>query len=305
MARSLRDIRRKIKAVKSTRQITKAMELVAASKMRKAVSAAQSLRMYARMAWDILERLANINTAAHPYMQERPVKKILGILFTSDKGLCGPLNAQLFRKVLQYQRSLEAMEAKPEIEFIAVGKKGGEFIHRTGKKVIASFPAFTRHASFKEIFPISRLALNEFFAGTYDHVVLLYSDFVSPLVQIPTAKKLLPLSKTDLSAMINSLNQGQKTEQKENMPETKEYLFEPSQDEVLETILPQLTEIQVYQGMLEATASEHSARMVAMQNATTNASEIIGDLTLTYNQTRQSAITAELAEISASKAALE
>lgn len=304
MARSLRDIRRKIKAVKSTRQITKAMELVAASKMRKAVSSAQALRMYARMAWNILERLANINPESHPYLKERPVKKILAILFTSDKGLCGALNAQLFRKTNTYFRSLNEMPEKPEIDVIAVGKKGGEFVHRLGKKVIAKFPAFTKHASFKEIFPISRLALNEFLAENYDHVVLIYSDFVSPLVQIPTLKKLLPLSKTDLSAMLASLSQGTK-EEIQSEEKGQEYLFEPSQDEVLETILPQLTEIQIYQGMLEATASEHSARMVAMQNATINASEIIDDLTLTYNQTRQSAITAELAEISASKAALE
>lgn len=304
MARSLRDIRRKIKAVKSTRQITKAMELVAASKMRKAVSSAQALRMYARMAWNILERLATINPESHPYLKERPVKKILAILFTSDKGLCGALNAQLFRKTNTYFRSLNEMPEKPEIDVIAVGKKGGEFVHRLGKKVIAKFPAFTKHASFKEIFPISRLALNEFLAGNYDHVVLIYSDFVSPLVQIPTLKKLLPLSKTDLSAMLASLSQGTK-EEIQSEEKGQEYLFEPSQDEVLKTILPQLTEIQIYQGMLEATASEHSARMVAMQNATTNASEIIEDLTLTYNQTRQSAITAELAEISASKAALE
>lgn len=303
MARSLRDIRRKIKAVKSTRQITKAMELVSASKMRKAVNAAQALRMYARTAWDIIERLAAVNPEVHPYLQEKPVKKILAIIFSSDKGLCGSLNAQLFRKVLSYTRSLEEMDGKPEIEFVAVGKKGGEFVHRMGKNVIASFPAFSKNAAFKEISPVSKIAFDEFIKGTYDHVILIYADFVSPLVQIPTLKKLLPLSKTDLSEMLARLEKTESTEKSGSS--ATEYLFEPSQDEVLDAILPQLTEIQVYQAMLEAAASEHSARMVAMQNATTNASDIIEDLTLNYNQTRQSAITAELAEISASKAALE
>ena len=310
MARSLRDLRRKMKAIKSTRQVTKAMELVSASKMRRAVSNAQLLRRYALTAYTILERIAEVAPGAHPYLTEKPVGNVLGILFTSDRGLAGSLNAQMFRAVNQYVHESKELKSFKKLDFVAVGKKGQQFLARTGQSVIAAFPALSNHPKFKEVIPIARMATDGFLAGTYDHVVLLFSDFVSPLVQNPTVKVLLPFSKSDLRRMLERFAADRRS--KNHQPSTMnqptsvhEYKFEPSQNGVLEIILPQLTEIQVYQAVLEAAASEHSARMVAMRNATDNASGILDDLTLTYNQTRQEKITGELAELSASKAALE
>ncbi|OGJ55978.1 ATP synthase F1 subunit gamma [Candidatus Peribacteria bacterium RIFCSPHIGHO2_02_FULL_52_16] len=308
MARNLRDIRRKIKAIKATRQVTKAMELVAASKMRRAVQNAQMLRRYALTAWNILENMAEVHPGLHPYLTERPAKKILAILFTSDRGLCGSLNTQMFRMVASYMKETKAMPSFESLSFIAIGKKGQQFLARNNQDVVAAFPALSNHPTFKDILPAVRLATEGFLAGTYDSVVVLYPDFISALVQEPVAKVLLPFTKSDLKTMLASLIQRRHTRAEDIVKrerEVTEYVFEPSQNKILEVILPQLTEMQVFQAVLEATASEHSARMVAMRSATDNASDILDDLTLTYNQTRQAGITAELAELSASKAALD
>ena len=308
MAKNLREIRRKMKAIKSTRQVTKAMELVAASKMRKAVQNAVTLRKYAVMAWNILQRLA-ANKGMHPFLEHRPVGKVLAVMFTSDRGLCGSLNAQVIRTASQYIDGVTRLPDFQSLEFIAVGRKGQQFLMRNGQKVIAAFPAMSNNPKFKEVLPIARMCMQGYLDHTYDHVVLLYPDFISALVQEPTAKVLLPFSTVQLREMITDLLPKSKREAAEDDlgdgSDQRKYLFEPSAQEVLDTILPQLTEMQVYQAVLEAAASEHSARMVAMRNATDNANEILGDLTLTYNQTRQSIITNELAELSGARAALE
>ncbi len=310
MARSLLDIRRKMKGFKATRQVTKAMELVSASKMRRAVQNAQTLRQYALAAWEILQKIALVQAGGHPFLTERPAKKVLAIVFTSDRGLCGSLNSHMLRTVNAYVRGTKKLGTVETVDFIAVGRRGHQFLQRVGENVIAAFPALSNHPQFRDILPVSRMAIDAFRAGTYDHVVLIYMDFVSPLLQEPTVKVLLPFSPSDLKDMVGSLLQ-RSTESREaqvsksiTLPKS-EYRFEPSPSSVLDTILPQLTEMQVYQGVLESAASEHAARMVAMRNATDNASDIIADLNLTYNQTRQGKITAELAELSASKAALD
>ena len=297
-----------MKAIRSTRQVTKAMELVAASKMRRAVMNAQMLRRYALSAWRILENIAEVHPGLHPYLTERPAKKILAILFTSDRGLCGSLNAQMFRMVAHYMREVKGLHGFEKLSFVAIGKKGQQFLARSGQDIIAAFPALSNHPTFRDIFPITRMATEGFLDGTYDSVVLLYPDFISAIAQDPTARVLLPFTKSDLKTMLGSLIQHRYIRQDDIVKadgNVAEYVFEPSQDEILKTILPQLTEMQVFQAVLEATASEHSARMVAMRNASDNASDILDDLTLTYNQTRQTGITAELAELSASKAALD
>jgi F-type H+-transporting ATPase subunit gamma len=309
MARSLRDIRRKMKAIKSTRQVTKAMELVAASKMRRAVANAQRLKRYAALAFALLEELAQVQPEAHPYLREKPPERILAILFSPDRGLCGSLVSQLLRLAGKYVEGLRTIPSFRSIDFVAIGKKGQQFLGRTGQNVVAAFPAFSHYPTFRDSLPIARLATQSFLEGTYDHVVLLYPDFISTLVQEPTPKVLLPFSKSDLKAMIESLlprrhTSRQKPETGKPVKPVREYLFEPSEDAVLSTILPQLTELQVYQAILEAVASEHSARMLAMRNATDNATDLLDDLTLTYNQTRQANITAELSELSAAAAAL-
>ncbi len=307
MARNLRDLRRKMKAIKSTRQVTKAMELVAASKMRRAVQNAQKLRHYALTAWHILQRIASVQPDLHPYLKEHEPEKILALLFTPDRGLCGSLNAQLLRTVTQYVRGLKQLPTFKQVDFVAVGKKGQQMLPRLKENMIAAFPGFTGFPTFKGVLPITRLATESFLKGTYDHVVLIYPDFISPLVQESTVKVLLPFSTTGLQEMIMSLlprRYRKETEQAMAASTVREYLFEPSEQEILKTLLPQLTEVQVYQAVLETVASEHSARMVAMRSASDNASDILDDLTLTYNQTRQAGITAELAELSAAAAAM-
>ncbi len=306
MAGSLRDLRQKIKGIKSTRQVTKAMELVSASKMRKAIQNAVQLRAYSVTAWNILQHVAKLSSEPHPSLTVRPVKKVLAIVFTSDRGLAGNLNAQIGRTITQYVKGLEELPAFESVEFVAVGRKGQQFLARTGQKVIAAFPSLSAQPHFRDIGPIARIALDEFSKKTYDHVVVLYTDFISPLMQQPTAKVLLPLSKSDLKDMIDSIVPKRVGKEENTKSESlAQYQFEPSPEEVINAILPQITELQIFQALLEATASEHSARMVAMRSASDNASELIGDLTLTYNQTRQANITGELAELSASKAALD
>lgn len=311
MARSLRDIRRKMKAIKSTRQVTKAMELVAASKMRKAVQHAQELRRYALHAWEILLSIGRTHASGHPFLAQRKVKNVLGIVITSDRGLCGSLNAQLLRALQQYIKSVSTLASFEQMDFITVGRKGHQMLTRLGYNVIATFPALSNHPSIKDVTPITKLAIDDFMNETYDHVVIVYTDFISAIVQQAAVKVLLPFSPSEVRDVLNQLSEHRKEFKEDDeikradVGTVQEYIFEPSPKEVMDIILPQLTEIQVFQAVLESVASEHSARMLAMHNATDNASEILDDITLMYNQTRQANITAEIAELSASKAALE
>lgn len=301
-----------MKATKSTRQVTKAMELVSASKMRRAVKHAQQLRRYALTAWKILQSIAHAKgQEPHIFTTQRPVKNVLAILVTTDRSLCGSLNSQIFRATLQYLKGLSDISTFEHIDFLTIGRKGTQFIQRQNQTSLAAFPALSNHPQFKDVLPISKLALDGFKAGTYDHVVIVYTEFISALAQEAAVKVLLPFSETDLRKMVGGIFQRKKfTKEELEMAEQadvaiSEYAFEPSPEEVLDVILPQLTEIQMFQAVLESAASEWSARMVAMRNASDNATDMLDDLTLTYNQTRQAIITAELAELSASKAALD
>jgi F-type H+-transporting ATPase subunit gamma len=243
-------------------------------------------------------------------LEERPLKNVLVLFFTSDRALCGSFNSHLFKAAAQQVQAIHTLAPSANVDFVAVGSKGQQFLVRTGNKVAAAFPALSNNPHFRSILPIARLALEGFLNGTYDRVVLVYSDFVSALVQEPAAKVLLPFSEKELREMTQGMgdhghhHKADHSEVGEAM-HASEYKFEPSASEVLDRILPQLTELQIYQAALENAASEHSARMIAMRNASDNATDLIADLTLTYNQTRQGIITAELAELSASKAALD
>ncbi len=286
------------------------MELVAASKMRKAVQHAQALRRYALHAWEILLSIGRSHASGHPFLVQRKVKRVLGIVFTSDRGLCGSLNAQLMRSLQQYLKTLSTLKSFESMDFITVGRKGHQILTRQNKTVIATFPSLSNHPNIKDVLPITKLAIDEFRKGTYDHVVLVYTDFISPIVQQASVKVLLPFSPSEVREVLTTLAEVKKQtkEQQEiiitEIGKGQEYIFEPNATQVLDVILPQLTEMQVYQAVLESVASEHSARMLAMHNATDNASEILDDITLSYNQTRQANITAELAELSAAAAAL-
>lgn len=304
MAKGTREIRRKIKSVKSTRQITKAMELVSASKMRRAVANTLALRPYARLAQALLGNLAdkskNSKEMKHGLLESREVKRVLVIVISPDRGLCGGLNTQLMRKMTDYLKKDEGKD----ISFVAVGKKAQDFLRRTGKSVIAAYNGMSNNPTLRDTYPISRMALQDFINGTYDKVVIVYTDFISAINQKPSVRRLLPLSTQALDEMIQEIDSKHRVDIEAESARFAEYKFEPSPEKVLEMLLPRLTEMQVYQAILEATASEHSARMFAMRNASDNAAEFISDLTLTYNQLRQASITAELAEISAGMAAL-
>lgn len=322
MAKGTREIRRKIKSIKNTRQITKAMELVAASKMRRAVANTVALRPYARLAQALLQNLADkTSETLHPLLAKRDVKKVLVIVFATDRGLCGGLNAQLFRKLMEYIKAEKTKENPPQVDFLAIGKKAQDFLRRTGQQVIAAYPAMSNHPSLRDTYAVSRMILHDYTNSLYDKVMLVYTDFISAINQKPTVRRLLPLSRAALEEMVGDSTANESRQATHGVAARpsehlappvrrtaelihKEFLFEPSPDRVLEMLLPRLTEMQIYQAVLETGASEHSARMFAMRNATDNATEFIDDLTLMYNQLRQASITAELAEISAGRAAL-
>lgn len=310
MSNSVKDIKRKIKSIRSTRQITKAMELVATSKMKKAVESAVNLRSYGYMAMNILLKLTRKHQHLHAYLQTREVKNVLIVLFTTDKGLCGGLNTNLFKKFTQTVNKIKEENPAAKLHFVASGKKGAEFIHRTGKELKMAFPAYSNHPKFSDIFPISKVAVKGFEKGDYDKVIVIYPDFISTLSQKPVTKTLLPFSSDVFSEMIQEL--GSKftkiaAPSEKDLPAGRhgvDYKLEPSPEYIVTHIVPQLVEVQLFQSVLESAASEHSARMMAMQNATKAANDLLSDLVLTYNQARQASITAEIAEIAASTAVL-
>lgn len=305
MALSTRAIRRRIKSVKNTNKITKAMELVSASKMRKAVASVLASRPFARLAWDTVSSIgAVVDVSLHPLLRkQKKNNKILLLLLTSDRGLAGGFNANMIKKTL-----LKIKESGEEkVEVIAVGRKGAEAARRNKLKLVASFSDITNSPRFEEILPIGRMVVEEFVKENYDQVLLAYTDFISAVNQQPIILELLPLGEAGDFYRIGNVS-GQNLlspSDSSSLSTPREYKFEPSPEEVLNRLLPRLVETMVYQAVLESAASEHSARMLAMRNASDAAGEMIDSLTFTYNQFRQAAITREIAEISGGKAALE
>jgi F-type H+-transporting ATPase subunit gamma len=300
MAVSTKILRRRIKSIINTKKITKAMEMVAASKMRKAQQATLRTRDYANRAWSLISDLAGkTDQKLHPFLIKKDkVKKVCVVLIASDRGLCGGFNAQIIRKAAEFSKNL--MNKKIEMEFITVGKKSRDFVVRQKINVVADFTNLSSVTRLAEIRAISKIIADDFAAGKYDEVYLAYTDFISTISQRPRILKLLPFTRerdVDLGKVTKEKNEQAGTEE--------EFLFEPSPDQVLEYMLPKMVEMQIFQAILESNASEHSARMVAMKNASDSAEDMIFDLTLLYNQVRQSAITKEIMEIVSGKAALE
>lgn len=304
MAGSIRDIRRKIKSTKATKQITRAMELVSAAKMKRAVNHALGMRSYASTALLILTHLADkTHSELHPLLQVRETKRVLVVALSSDRGLCGSFNALLVKKLIEHEKDLRAQFPGVEIDYIGVGKRVQDFLTRTGRNMVAAFNNMTNRPSLNSTLPIGKIALDAYLDARYDRVILVYQHFVSALLQKPTNFQLLPFSRHTLTEMAKELNLFKHLSYGME-EEGQEYLFEPSPDVILASLLPQLTQMQIFQSVLETAASEHSARMVAMRSATDNATEVMSELTLHMNQVRQASITAEIAEISAGKAAL-
>lgn len=295
-------IQRRIKSVSNIKKITKAMEMVSAAKMRKATASVLATRPYSNLAWQIIGNIGKAREdGMHPLLQTKEKKsgKSLVIFISSDKGLCGGFNAQMFREIKRFVVNEQKLSRK--LDFAIIGKRGEVVAHREKFSVIAVFENLTDNPKFTDIKSVAKIAMDKFIDGTYDNIHVAYTDYVSTLVQRPRVRQLLPIMQDE---DLGEIQESKKMEKHENN-ETTEYVFEPDKNELLELMLPKIVETQVYQAVLESVASEQSARMVAMKNATDSAKEIVRDLTFTYNKIRQAGITQEISEISAGKAALE
>lgn len=299
MAQSSKIIKRRIKSITNTRKITKAMELVAASKMRRAVSSVLATRPYSQLAWDTINAVgrAVAGGATHPFLEANDqAAKTLVVVFSSDRGLAGPFNTNIVKAL---KNSLAAIDG--EVEAVAVGRRGLAALKRQNIKVISSFEGLTNKPQFEDVLPISKQVQASFGDGEYREVKMLFTDFESALSQKPKLIELLPLGKEQAEGL------GDTDERQDEIKITsaREYKFEPNPQQVLDRMLPRLVDTMVYQALLESAASEHSSRMMAMRNATDAAGEMLSELTFTYNQIRQAGITQEIAEISSGKAAIE
>ena len=289
---STRDIRRRIKSVKNTAQITKAMQMVAASKMRKAQQSALAGRPYAELMNRVMAEVNHhCSDFQHPLMEERPVHKTAVSVVTSDRGLCGALNGNLLRELAKYDQS--------KTVFIAAGRKGAQFIGRTRRNLVGEF-TYKDTPLFGEARAIAKFATELFLKREVDRVEVLFTNYISTLNQRPEAHTLLPAGAV---TVVSSDFHGEIAKVQPAKSDL-EFMFEPSAEKVFESILPHYLNYQIYQYLLEAKASEHSARMVAMKNATDNAKQLIKALTLQYNKLRQSNITRELLEISSAAMSL-
>lgn len=328
-----RDLQRRLKSINSTRKITKAMQLVAAAKMKKAVASALATRTYANLAWMTLLNLSQDKSLEHPFLgwpsSRQATGKIAMLVFSGNKGLCGGFNSNVISKALNSVKK----HGDEEVDYYLFGSRGQVLATRYGQKIAASFPKDERSAQLPQVVAMARAIMAEYLTGRYDKVFVAFTDFISTIKQTPRVRQLLPIdiganrdflglveapglssSKDFLTEKSDSRLYSEATTGKaleELLPESMkikayhyQYNYEPNRQTVLEAMLPRLIEVQLYQANLESNASEQSARMVAMKNATEAADELIDALRLTYNKVRQAGITAEIAEICAGANAL-
>ena len=302
---STQQIRRQIQSTKNTSQITKAMEMVAASKMKKSQEAALMARPYAKAALNLLENVSeSIEPQKHILLENREKKNVCLFVVTSDKGLCGGLNGGILKKALEVIKDNESKSRK--VSIVAIGKKAENYFKKTKHEVIAVFNEIGDSVELRETLPISKLLIDDFRDRKFDKVVAIYTNFISTLKQDAKIKTILPITRRSLEETIEEIDDlSVQNNDKSNGNGRMEYKFEPSPSEVLCKLLPNLIEIQAYHIILESNASEHSARMVAMKSATDSALDMLDDLNLLYNYTRQQKITQEISEISAGVAAQE
>ena len=275
---STREIRRRIRSVKSTAQITRAMEMVSAVKMRRAQGSAVSGRPYSERIMALLGGLVGRTDLGelHPLLEQRPVERVAVIVITADRGLTGALNANVIRETGTF---LQSARPKP-VGVVTVGRRGRDWLSRHGVDILADFSGLPDRPGVMDISPIARLMTDGYTAGQFDQVDIIYSRFQSTTVQRPQVLQLLPIEPPSTFGRHYA-----------------DFIFEPNPAEVLGLLLPRFVEVEIYHALLEARASEHSARMVAMHNATQNANEVAQELTLRYNQARQAGITTEILEI--------
>jgi F-type H+-transporting ATPase subunit gamma len=282
-----REVRLRIKSVKNISQVTRALQAVSASKVRKAQQGVMQTRPYATRAWQVLNHVAEQpgHASLHPLLTARAnIKNILVVLITGDRGLAGAYNTNIVRHCLhRFDRS------EIPVHYVAIGRKGRDMLLRRRKPVIAEFSNLPAWPSFSDVSAIGRLAVDEFLMGKADQVFLVYTDFVNMVRQDPEIKQLLPLELGGES--------GRVVEFQAISRNPAAYIYEPGEAEILNEVVPRFTALQVYQAILESLASEHAARMVAMKNATDSATELAGALQLEYNKTRQQGITNEILDI--------
>ncbi len=282
---NIRLIRQRIRGVSNIAKITKAMEMIAASRMRRAQERGLAGRPYSEKITQVIAALAALSMegkASHPLLQRRPVTRVVVVHITPDRGLCGGLVGNINRKTASF-----ILEQEATVKIIAVGGKGFDFMRRTGQDVVAEFSELGDRPSLLDTLPISRIIIDDFTSGATDEVYLGYTRFISTMAQKPVLERVLPAEPAPIPAAQNV-----------------DYIYEPNVVSVLDELLPRFIEMQVYHAILESIASEQSARMVAMRNATDNASELIDDLTLMYNKARQEMITSDLLDITGGAAAL-
>lgn len=293
---STREIRRRIRSVKNTAQITKAMQMVASSKMRRAQERVQQSRPYAEQLRALVSHLAGTSDAdageEAALLKQRPVHNIGIVLITPDRGLAGALPSNINRKAaataLEQQQKLVEQGERPDIGYVAVGRKGRDFVVRNRLHLLAEFTNYGDKPSLRDAAAIAQVARDAFLKGEVDVVYLIYAKYINTVTQQPTAIQLLPVQPPE-----------------EHSSERVEYIYEPDAMSIFQALLPRYVDVQVYQAMLEAVASEFSAKYVAMKNATDNANDLVQDLTLTYNKARQTSITTEILEVVSGANALE
>ncbi|MGO9117608.1 MAG: ATP synthase F1 subunit gamma [Desulfomonilaceae bacterium] len=276
---NLRELRKRIASVKNTQKITNAMKMVSAAKLRRAEEAIKSARPFAEKMRDVLMSLAaRINPGAHPLLELKPPKKALLILITADRGLCGAFNANLNRRAEAFVR--EMSEKGIQVDMINVGRKGNDYFRRRKINLVEAFINVMNNVTYELSGRVVSVAVEKFTTGEYEEVYILFNSFRSAVRQVQILRKLLPV-----------------TPEEEGWERRSEYLYEPSEEALLDSIIPRYVQVQIFTGMLDSVAAEHGARMTAMEAATTNADEMIYRLTLKHNRLRQESITTELMEI--------
>lgn len=277
---TIREIRKRIRSVENIQKITRTMEIVASTRMLKATATLFASRPYARLAWSLILNLAaKLESKLHPLLVSRPVKNSLIVLITGDRGLCGAFNLSLIQQALKL--------APTNKKFIAVGRKGRDFLIHRGYEVIAEFSGLSAPVQFLQVLPIAQVIMQDYIKSAVDEVYIVYSNFVSHSVQKPAVLKLLPIQKSTETPML------------------AQFTYEPSAELVLTNLIPRIIEYEIYAAILETQASEFAARMMAMKNASDNAESLISNLVLSYNKARQENITKELTELSTSRIVIE
>lgn len=327
MAVNAKAIKQRIKSVKNTQKMTRAMEMVSAAKMRKATEASSNTRLYATLAHELMQKLSTLNDPNYPLLELRPIENVLVILVSSNRGLCGSYNTNVFKKTKQVLMNddlisrhhvnadveLPPKRENPKIHIVGVGKKSAQFAKTNGYELDAVFDTVSDTPAYEEILPIAQFAIDGYLDKQYDRVMIAYTHFMTTLSQEVKMRQLMPISPKDLTKMIDesgdirreNLDTKDIVELGEGDVPMSAYTLEPDTETVLNYVLPKLVEVQIFQGLLESAASEHSSRMIAMKNATDNAGDMVKELTLTYNKARQAAITQEIAEIVGGASALE